>query len=136
MKIPKAATGAFTPRTYPDVCIVVILICCVIGLVKEIIHYCRSMKNDPEFSAGAKKWRDKTTREKLGVFMPWICICLCVIYAVLFDKVGFIPATIIIPPIILILLGDMKKPMHYVYVYGFCAVMYVVFTMILGVHLP
>lgn len=132
--VPKAASGMFTPRTYPYICFTVIGICSACGLLRSIMQFFSAKKNDPDFMKGTA-WKDKSRKEMIGAFMPWICAAFCVLYAILFSKIGFIPATIIIAPIILFVLGD-KKPMHYVYVYAFCAVMYVIFKFILDVRLP
>lgn len=133
--VPKAASGLFTPRTYPYICFTVIAICSAIGLCRSVIRFISGKKNDPDFMKGFRAWKEKSGREKLGAFMPWICAALCILYAILFSKIGFIPATLIVAPIILFVLGD-KKPLHYVYVYAFCAVMYVIFKVVLGVRLP
>lgn len=135
ISVPKAAVGLFTPRTYPYVCFAVIAVCSVAGLLKSIVKYVRESRSNPEFSKGIQTWKEKTRKEKIGAFMPWICIALCILYAILFGKIGFILSTILIAPIILFILGD-KKILHYVYVYAFCAVMYVIFVIVLGVRLP
>lgn len=133
--VPKAASGVFTPRTYPYICFTVITLCSGIGLCTSVIRFFSGRKNDADFMKGYYKWREKGGREKLADFMPWICAALCILYAVLFSKIGFIPATLIVAPVILLVLGD-RKPMHFVYVYAFCAVMYVIFKFVLGVRLP
>lgn len=132
--VPKAARGLFTPRTFPAMCFWVIGFCSLLGLIKNILAYFRE-RNGEDFRTGVKTWKEKTTREKIGVFMPWICAALCILYAVLFGRIGFIWSTVIIAPVILFILGD-KKPMHYVWVYAFCAVMYVIFRFVLNVRLP
>ena len=133
--VPKAASGIFTPRTYPYICFTVIALCSAIGLCRSVIRFASGRKNDADFMKGFRKWSEKSKREKLGDFMPWICAALCILCAVLFSKIGFIPATLIVAPVILLVLGD-RKPMHFVYVYAFCAVMYVIFKFVLGVRLP
>lgn len=132
--VPKAAKGLFTPRTFPYMCFFVIGLCALIGIIKNILAYFRE-KNSESFKADIKTWKEKTAREKLGVFMPWICAALCILYAILFGKIGFIWSTLLIAPVILLILGD-RKPMHYVWVYAFCAVMYVIFRFVLSVRLP
>lgn len=133
--VPKAATGVFTPRTYPYLCFIVIAICSFIGYFRSIMNYVLGKKADPDFMKGVKTWKEMDKKERIGVLMPWICAALCVAYALLFSNWGFIPATVIIAPVILLVMGD-KKPMHFVYVYAFCAVMYVIFKFVLGVRLP
>lgn len=134
VSVPKAAKGLFTPRTFPYMCFYVIGFCSLIGLVKNILAWFRE-RNSEDFRTGIKTWKEKTTRERIGVFMPWICAALCVLYAVLFGKIGFIWSTVLIAPTILFILGD-RKPMHYVWVYAFCAAMYVIFRFVLKVRLP
>lgn len=132
--VPKAAHGVFTPRTYPYMCFAVIAVCAAVGLIKGIFAYYKG-KQESDFALGEKKWSEMSGHERIGVLMPWICAGLCILYAVLFGTIGFILSTILIAPVILFILND-KKPMHYVYVYAFCAVMYVLFRFVLNVRLP
>ncbi len=60
----------------------------------------------------------------LGVF------ALALVYALLFKYIGFIPATILVPPVLLLLLGC-RKWYFYAAVYVFSAVMYAVFRFVL-----
>ncbi len=60
---------------------------------------------------------------------------ICVIYGILFIKIGYILATIIAPPMILFVLGD-RKWKHYLTVYGVGAAMYVIFQFLLKIRLP
>jgi len=60
---------------------------------------------------------------------------LCVAYGILFIKIGYIIATIIIPPIILFVLGS-RKWKHYATVYGVGTLMYLIFQFLLRIRLP
>ena len=64
-----------------------------------------------------------------------IIFALCVIYAVLFSMIGYIAATLIVPPIMLLVLGN-RKWQHYVSVYAVGAAIYVVFVYLLQIRLP
>lgn len=128
-----AANSSFTPRTFPVILFAVITACAAVGLVKSIVLYTREKRQEQETPAPG--WHDKSRKGKIAVFMPWICLLLCFCYAVIFSKFGFIAATLIIPPAILLVLGC-RKWQHYLYVYAFCGVMYLIFTLVLKVHLP
>ena len=69
------------------------------------LHYCKAVK------AEGKPVREpvvRTRRETLGLFIPFIIFVLILVYAVLFIQIGFIPATVIVPPVILFAVGCRK----------------------------
>ena len=130
---PAARNMTFTPRTFPTICFSVIGLCSAAGLIKSAAAYVKSKKEDGEKKEGG--WKSKSRRERIAAFMPWISLALCYAYAWLFSHFGFIAATVVIPPLLLWLLGN-RKWQHYVYVYAFCACMYVIFKFVLSVNLP
>lgn len=125
--------GSFTPSTLPLMVIWALMACCVCGLVTSVIRYV-SLRRAGEEEGAVRRWRDLSGQEKRAELTPLLAFLLCLLYYLLFTRAGFIPATVIVPPLVLLVLGDLKWR-HYLYVYGFCAVMYLVFTMILRVHL-
>lgn len=60
---------------------------------------------------------------------------LCVVYTILFDAIGYLPATFLIPPLVLYVMGS-RKWQHYLCVYGIAIVVYVVFRYVLNVQVP
>lgn len=128
-----AAKSSFTPRTFPTILFAVITVCAAVGLIKSVVGYI--MEKRVEEGPPAPKWSDGSRKEKIAAFMPWICLLLCLVYAVIFSELGFVAATLVIPPIILFVLGC-RKWQHYLYVYAFCGAMYLIFTLVLKVHLP
>lgn len=128
-----AAKSSFTPRTFPTILFAVITVCAAAGLIKSVVGYI--MEKRTEEGTPAPKWSEGNRKEKIAAFMPWICLLLCLAYAIIFSKLGFIAATLIIPPIILFVLGC-RKWQHYLYVYAFCGAMYLIFTLVLKVRLP
>lgn len=93
-------------------------------------------------SASVKYFKLKKTSEDAEIKIDWTSeiralgvFVLCIAYGALFQWPGYIVATIIIPPVILLVLGD-RKWQHYLSVYGLGAVMYVIFFYLLKVTLP
>ena len=72
----------------------------------------------------------RTRRETVGLFIPFIIFALILVYAVLFIQIGFIPATVIVPPVILFAVGCRKWSYYGIY-YAFAAVMYLLFRCVL-----
>ena len=60
---------------------------------------------------------------------------LCVVYGLLFVNIGYIYATLIVPPIVLALMGS-RKWQHYLSLYIVGAIMYVLFVYALQIRLP
>ena len=73
------------------------------------------------------KWKDELRAIAL--------IVLCGLYMLLFAKIGYIAATIIVPPVMLFLLGS-RDWKQYVSVYAVGAVVFVVFKYAMRVPLP
>lgn len=97
------------------------------GLILAIYHYCKAVK------AEGKPVREpvvRTRRETVGLFIPFIIFALILVYAVLFIQIGFIPATVIVPPVILFAVGCRKWSYYGIY-YAFAAVMYLLFRCVL-----
>ena len=126
--------GSFTPRTLPLLVVSAMLVCCVLGLAGSVLTYWK-LRRAGEALEKNRKWSEMSRREKLAEFMPLFAFLLCVLYYLLFSYAGFLVATIVVPPLALLAMGDFNWR-HYLYVYGFCAVMYLVFTFVLKVHLP
>ncbi len=81
-------------------------------------------------------------REMPGIKIEWnkelrtiAAFILCVLYGLLFVNIGYIYATLIVPPIMLALLGS-RKWQHYLSLYIVGAIMYVLFIYVLRIRLP
>ena len=131
---PAARGQMFTPRTFPRLCISVIAVCCFAGFIKNIRQYIL-IKRQNDAGETVRRWKELSGKERIGQMMPLICFALCVVYALIFSKFGFVAATVIVPPILLFIMGC-RKWQHYLCVYGFCAVMYAIFVFVLNVNLP
>lgn len=64
-----------------------------------------------------------------------LLMLLCALYMLLFVKIGYIWATIIVPPLMLLLLGG-RSWKHFVSVYGFGVVIFILFKFVMKVPLP
>lgn len=60
---------------------------------------------------------------------------LCLVYAILFDIIGYLPATFLVPPVVLYVMGS-RKWQHYLCVYAVAIAVYVVFRYVLNVQVP
>ena len=130
----KASQDPFTPRTFPNLLVIGIFILSVIGFITNLIKYFQLKKtNLPE--------REETTKEKksrneyIAVLMPYFFFLLIVVYYYLFTHVGFVWATILVPPVMLFVLGN-RKWYLYLSVYVFAAIMYLLFRFVLYVPIP
>lgn len=119
----------FNPDTFPNFAVIIFLITTGAGLIWAIIRYYRAVKANGKPSKGQT---EITKKEKIGIFMPYIVFALVLIYIILFAKIGFIPATAIIPPIILFVIGCRNIKFYVIY-YVFVTVMYLLFRFILMV---
>lgn len=117
-----------TPRTFPTAICIVLVVLSVIGLINSFLKYSKVEKTDEE------KVR-KTKEEIYNSVFPFLIFALALVYALMFKYLGFIWASVIIPPIILYLLNCRKWYM-YLALYVFAAVVYIVFTVVLHVPLP
>lgn len=122
-----AGAEAFSPDTFPNAVTILFIIASLCGLVLSVYRYCKAVRLEgkPQNNSGPR-----SRREIVGDFMPYIVFALVLLYAILFMKFGFIPATIIIPPVILLVIGCRKWHYYLIY-YVFAALMYLLFRYIL-----
>lgn len=119
----------FDPDTFPNFATIFFMVAALMGLVGSIIRYVKAVKVEGK---PVKEKVERTQREKVGIWMPYIVFALVLVYIILFSKIGFIPATAIIPPIILFVIGC-RKPHFYLYYYIFVSLMYLLFRFVLSV---
>lgn len=116
---------SFTPKSFPQLIASGLLLVSVIGFVKSLIVY---------WKLGARGERETAEKRTAGqwreALFPYVIFALIVIYGLLFKCFGIIPATIIVPPIILWCLRCRKWQMYAIF-YAFTAIIYLLFTKIL-----
>lgn len=121
---------AFTSRTYPSLLAVALMVMSVIGIadaVRKILALKRQAAEQPA---------EESAKEPLvKTLIPYAVFGLILLYGVLFVKIGYIWATLLVPPALLAVMGC-RKWTYYLYVYGFAAIVYVLFRFVLQVVLP
>jgi hypothetical protein len=123
---------SFSSRTFPYISVITIFIVSSISLIKSIVTI-KKHKSEISLEAKAKYTFNKKTIYHF--FMPFIVYLIILAYGILFMKIGYIFATLIVPPILLFVLGC-KRWQIYSYVYGFAAIMYLIFKIVLKVPMP
>lgn len=123
-----AAAEAFSPDTFPRFAAIIVFIAAVIGLLNSIRLYlaARSLETVQEDTLHAPR----TTKERLASLIPYLVFLLILLYGILFYKLGFILATVTIPPVILLFIGCRKWHYYAIY-YAFTFVLYLLFRYIL-----
>ncbi len=127
---PMLAKEYITPRTFPNALSVALIVVSVIGIVSSGMKYAKLPKEERE-----AKTEKKSKEQLYDQFFPYIIFALVLLYGLIFKHLGFIVATVFIPPVILFLL-NCRKVYVYAALYGFAALIYVVFTFVLHVPLP
>lgn len=122
-----ASAEAFSPDTFPNAVTILFVIASLCGLALAIYRYRKAVQLEGK---PQKDTTPRTRREIVGAFMPFIVFALVLLYAILFMYVGFIPATVIVPPVILFVIGCRKWHYYPIY-YAFAALMYLLFRYIL-----
>ena len=106
------------------------LIACAFFLVSLYQYGKKKMHEQPKEYENAEE-RHTIKEELLGL----ATFGLFIAYGLLLVSVGFIIATLVIPPIILVFLGH-RKLSGFISVYVFSAILYMVFQYLLKVQLP
>ena len=114
-------------RTFPYIACVIMGSAALVQLISNVRKYIELKKANQEIPGEKIVWANEI--RAILVFV------LCVAYGILFDTVGYILATLIIPPIVLFVMGS-RKWYHYLSVYGVGVIMYVVFIFLLNIRLP
>ena len=122
-----ASAEAFSPDTFPNAVTILFTAASLCGLLLAVYRYRKAVRLEGK---PAKTKTSRTRREIVGIFMPFIVFALILVYAILFMYVGFIPATVIVPPVILFVIGCRKWHYYLIY-YVFATLMYLLFRYIL-----
>ena len=122
-----AGAEAFSPDTFPNAVTILFVIASLCGLVLAVHRYHKAVQLEGK---PQKDTTPRSRREIVGDFMPLIVFSLVLLYLILFMNIGFIPATIIVPSMILFVIGCRKRHYFLIY-YVFAALMYLLFRYIL-----
>lgn len=124
-----ASAEAFSPDTFPNAITILFILASLAGLVLSVFRHKAAIKEEglPERSP-----KIRTIKDYFGILMPFIVFAMVLIYAVMFWKIGFIPATVIVPPLILFVIGCRKWTYYPIY-YVFVTLMYLLFRFVLMV---
>ena len=114
-------------RTFPYFATIIMGSAALIQLVNNIRKLIAQKKSEEGVPKDKIVWANE--------IRALIVFALCAGYGILFITIGYIYATIIVPPIILFVLGS-RKWHHYLTVYGVGALMYAIFQFLLRVRLP
>ena len=119
-----AKADSFSPDTFPKLVTKVIALFSAAGLLYTLVRYARYCK-------AAAGTQEKTAAErKKGWSIPFIVVALILAYILCFDRIGFIPATLVFPPLVLFVIGGRNWKYYLIY-YIFAAVMYVLFKYVM-----
>lgn len=124
-----AAAEKFSPDTFPNILTIMFVGASVLGLLLAIFRYFKFVK---EYGKPDAEKTQMSTRERVGIFVPYVVFLIIVAYAIAFKHVGFIVATLIFPPLTLLLV-QCKKWHYYVIYYVFATLMYLLFIFVLKV---
>lgn len=128
-----AGSSTFNGTTFPNLVTGAIFIASVIGIIKNLILLARLPKDAGQAEKAEKA--KETIHSKLSEFLPFLMTLVIIGYYFLFVHAGYIIATLIMAPVLLLLLRC-KKWTYYMYVYAFALVIYLIFVYILKVQLP
>lgn len=123
-----AKAEAFSPDTFPRFITIVFWLAAAGGFLNSLRLYRRECKKDGDSSENIDQ--PHAPSAKLAAFIPYIVFLLVLVYGILFSQIGFIAATAIVPPIILLIIGC-RKWHYYLSYYIFAAVLYLLFKYLL-----
>ena len=126
-----AKAELFSPDTFPRFATLVFIISAGIGLIISLYSYFKAIKEEGKPVREKKVW---ARNDIYAMLIPYIVFVLCVIYAILFRRLGVILATALIPPIVLFAM-KCRKWHYYIILYAFSAILYVLFKFVLLVPL-
>lgn len=127
-----AAAESFSPDTFPRFAAIVFFLAALGGLANALRLY-RGEKQKEKEQESKERGMEKHSRTKKEIFaelVPYLVFGLVFVYGILFSKIGFVPATVIIPPLVLFLIGC-RKWHYYGIFYAFAGILYLLFRYIL-----
>ena len=119
-----AKADFFSPDTFPKLLTKVLALFSGAGLVFSVVRYWAYSRK------AATAQQEPPTKSNRGWAIPFVVVALILAYILCFDLIGFIPATLVFPPLVLFVIGG-RNWKHYLVFYIFAAVMYVLFKYIM-----
>lgn len=128
------AQSDFTQRTFPNLLLGGMAIVSAAGAVTSLVKFVRLRRaQKPEGASGQA--RKKTAHEIMILLAPYLTFAVIAAYCVLFVEIGFVWSSLLLP-LALLPMFRCRKWWYYLIVYGFYAVIYILFKVILYVPLP
>lgn len=124
-----AKAETFSPDTFPRFVTVVFFLSALGGLVNALRLWKKACRQEAAQTARSAA----ESKEKIdwkAALIPYIVFLLVLLYGILFAKLGFIAATAIVPPVILLVIGCRKWHYYLIY-YAFAAALYALFKYLL-----
>lgn len=121
-----SATGV-TSRTFPYFACVMVLIAAGLEFGLNALRYIRLCKEEGPQKGAPVNWA--------GELRALLVFGVCVVYMLLFRRIGYLLSTLLCTTLVLVILGD-RKWKHYMSVYVVGGLMYVVFQYLLKINLP
>lgn len=121
----------FSPDTFPRLLTIVFIVCAVVNALSSALRLAKARREEK------RKEEQEKALPRNGLYpmlIPYLMFAVAVLYVFLFQRLGFLWATIIVPPLILLLL-KCRKWYFYVITYLFAALMYALFRLALQVPL-
>ena len=114
-------------RTFPYFATALVALAALGELIQSAIEYISLRRQGKTAEKIAIEWK----KELRAV----IIFVLCLVYAIIFSTLGYVIATIIVPPIMLFVMGN-RNWVHYISIYALGGIMYALFVYLLRIPLP
>ncbi len=124
--IQAALPNMLTGRTFPYLAAAMVGLASAILFFSTTVTYIKLRRQEEKVKSAPIQWRKE--------FRAAGVLALCLVYGVLFVRFGFIPATVFVPPCILLVLGS-RNWKHYLSVYIAGAVIFLLFHFGMRVNL-
>ena len=127
-----SGSTSFSSRTFPNLLVLTLFGVSSIGFLRALWQL-RQIKTG---TAGERPERRPFTPAGVVNFLtPVIVLGIILLYCVLFKSIGYIWASVLVPPVLLLVL-NCRRWQYYAVVYAFSAILYVIFKLVLLVPLP
>lgn len=128
------AQSDFTQRTFPNLLLGGMTIVSAAGAVTSLVKFVR-LRGAQKPAEGSEQSQKKTANELMVLLAPYLTFAVIAVYCVLFVEIGFVWSSLLLP-LALLPMFRCKKWWYYLIVYGFYALIYILFKLILYVPLP
>ncbi len=120
---------SFTSRTFPYLIFIIVGASSLIGLITTFLKIKQKHKDGIE-----KETKETFLTVINNIKMPVVFMLLIILYGFLFDKTGYLIATLIVPSLFLAVM-KCRKWQYYVILYGFAIIVYLIFRFVLRIPL-